>query len=70
MNAWTKGWNKRAKWSLVFVVAWAVFDASRFYATQGPIGYYPAIIIFMAIPINRSRRLLCCAKDWQIHLLP
>jgi hypothetical protein len=55
MNAWAKGWNKRAKWSLAFVVAWAVVDIARFYASQGPVGYYPTIVIFMAISTNWAR---------------
>ena len=34
-------WSKRAKWSLVFAIAWAIFDGVRSYSSQPSAGYLP-----------------------------
>ena len=48
-------WSKRAKWSLVFAIAWAIFDGVRSYSSQPSAGYLPFVILVLLVPVNWAR---------------
>jgi len=48
-------WSKRAKWSLVFAIAWAIFDGVRSYSSLASAGYLPFVILVLLVPVNWAR---------------